>query len=160
MDLARTTRRCPLALLRLLAEEPRNGYQLMQAIEERSEGRSAAKPGVRVPKAGAARGRGADPLGGDRGSRRFEITDAGREHLDSQADEPAPWEQADEDAEHPLTELAPLVIQIGKATFQVASVGDPAQREQARALLADTRRRLYRILADDADEDDNDQRDM
>src|SRR4051794_22997790 len=27
-----------LAILRLLAEEPRNGYQLMQAIEERSEG--------------------------------------------------------------------------------------------------------------------------
>jgi hypothetical protein len=44
------------------------------------------------------------------------------------------------------------VIQIGKATFQVASVGDQAQRERARALLADTRRALYRILADDGRE--------
>jgi hypothetical protein len=94
------------------------------------------------------------------GSRRFEITDAGREYLDSQADEPAPWEQAEEDAENPLTELAPLVVQIGKATFQVASVGDHTQRDRARALLADTRRRLYRILAEDADEDDSGERDV
>ena len=49
-----------------------------------------------------------------------------------------------------MSDLAPLVIQIGKAAFQVASVGDSAQREQARALLADTRRALYRILSEDA----------
>jgi hypothetical protein len=48
-----------------------------------------------------------------------------------------------------MIELAPLVIQIGKAAFQVASVGDQAQRERARAVLADARRALYRILADD-----------
>jgi hypothetical protein len=46
------------------------------------------------------------------------------------------------------------VIQIGKATFQVASVGDRGQREQARELLRETRRALYRILADDAHEVD------
>src|SRR5437588_6074187 len=38
-----------LALLRLLAEEPRNGYQLMQAIEERSEGFWRPSPGSVYP---------------------------------------------------------------------------------------------------------------
>src|SRR6202035_3063892 len=38
-----------LALLRLLAEEPRNGYQLMQAIEERSEGVWRPSPGSVYP---------------------------------------------------------------------------------------------------------------
>jgi DNA-binding PadR family transcriptional regulator len=148
-----------LALLRLLAEEPRNGYQLMQAIEERSEGLWRPSPGSVYPRLAQLEDEGLIRSVETDGVRRFEITDAGREHLDSQADEPAPWEQAEEDAESPLTDLAPLVIQIGKATFQVASVGDPAQRDRARALLADTRRGLYRILAEDAEQDDDDQRD-
>src|SRR5437588_10911522 len=37
------------ALLLLLAEEPRNGYQLMQAIEERSGGRWRPSPGSIYP---------------------------------------------------------------------------------------------------------------
>ena len=38
-----------IALLMLLAEEPRNGYQLMQAIEERSGGRWRPSPGSVYP---------------------------------------------------------------------------------------------------------------
>jgi DNA-binding PadR family transcriptional regulator len=147
-----------LALLRLLAEEPRNGYQLIQAIEERSEGLWRPSPGSVYPTLSQLEDEGLIRSVEAEGARRFEITDAGREHLDSRAEEPAPWASDADDAENPLTELAPLVIQIGKATFQVASVGDRAQRDQARALLADTRRALYRILADDspaADADDD-----
>ncbi len=145
-----------LALLLLLAEGPSNGYQLMQAIEERSEGLWRPSPGSVYPRLAQLEDEGLIRSVETDGVRRFGITDAGREHLDSRADEPAPWEQGGEDAENPLTELAPLLIQIGKATFQVASAGDPAQRDRARALLAETRRGLYRILAEDADEDEND----
>jgi DNA-binding PadR family transcriptional regulator len=84
------------------------------------------------------------------GSRRFEITDAGREHLEGRAGEPEPWKPADEEGENAITELAPLVIQIGKAAWQVATVGDEAQRARAIEVLAETRRALYRILAEDA----------
>ena len=147
-----------LALLRLLAEEPRNGYQLIQAIEERSEGLWRPSPGSVYPTLAQLEDEGLIRSVETEGTRRFEITDAGREQLDARADEPAPWESAAEDTDNPLSELAPLVIQIGKATFQVASVGDRAQRGKARALLQDTRRALYRILADEAhaavDEDD------
>jgi DNA-binding PadR family transcriptional regulator len=142
-----------LALLRLLAEEPRNGYQLIQAIEERSEGLWRPSPGSVYPTLAQLEDEGLiRSVEGEEG-RRFEITDAGREHLDRRVDEPAPWEPAAQGGEsNPLAELAPLVIQIGKATFQVASVGDSAQRERARTLLTDTRRALYRILAEDAHE--------
>jgi len=143
-----------LALLRLLAEEPRNGYQLMQAIEDRSEGLWRPSPGSVYPTLAQLEDEGLIRSAESEGARRFEITDAGREHLESRADEPSPWRPAAEDADNPLTELAPLVIQIGKATFQVASVGDETQRDRARALLAETRRALYRILAEDTHEDE------
>ena len=151
-----------LALLRLLAEEPRNGYQLIQAIEERSEGLWRPSPGSVYPTLAQLEDEGLIHSVEIDGARRFEITDAGREQLASRADEPAPWQPAAEDADNPLNDLAPLVIQIGKATFQVASVGDRTQRDRARALLADTRRGLYRILAEDphGDEADEDEREV
>lgn len=143
-----------LALLRLLGEQPRNGYQLMQAIEERSEGLWRPSPGSVYPTLAQLEDEGLIRSTEADGARLFEITDAGREHLDSRTDEPAPWQSDAEESENPLTELAPLVIQIGKATFQVASVGSSAQRDQAKALLSETRRALYRILADDGTSDD------
>jgi DNA-binding PadR family transcriptional regulator len=145
-----------LALLRLLAEEPRNGYQLMQAIEERSEGLWRPSPGSVYPTLAQLDDEGLVDSVETEGARRFEITAAGREHLDGRADESDPWEPVSEGAENPLSELGPLVIQIGKATFQVASVGDRAQRDRARALLAETRSALYRILAEDSEEPDAD----
>lgn len=146
-----------LALLRLLDEEPRNGYQLIQAIEERSEGLWRPSPGSVYPTLAQLEDEGLIHSAESAGARQFEITDAGRRHLESRSEEPAPWEPAHEESENPLAELAPLVIQIGKATFQVATVGDQAQRERARALLSETRRALYRILADDDAEADDEE---
>jgi DNA-binding PadR family transcriptional regulator len=143
-----------LALLRLLAEEPRNGYQLIQAIEERSEGLWRPSPGSVYPTLSQIEDEGLIRSVDVQGARRFELTDAGREHLESRADEPDPWEPGPDDGDNPLAELGPLVIGIGKATFQVATVGDRAQRDQARALLAETRRALYRTLAEDAPDPD------
>jgi DNA-binding PadR family transcriptional regulator len=140
-----------LALLRLLAEEPRNGYQLMQAIEERSEGLWRPSPGSVYPTLAQLEDEGLVVSGGTERARRFELTDAGREQLDHRRDEPDPWRLPADDTADPLPELAPLVVQIGKAALQVATAGDPAQHERARVLLAETRRALYRILAEDDD---------
>jgi DNA-binding PadR family transcriptional regulator len=141
-----------LALLRLLAEEPRNGYQLMQTIEERSGGRWRPSPGSVYPTLSQLEDESLIRSSESDGGRRFEITDAGREHLETRAAEAAPWEPTDDDGEHALAELGPLVIQIGKAAWQVASVGNERQRARATEVLAETRRSLYRILADEAGE--------
>src|SRR5581483_9137759 len=97
-----------LALLRLLAEQPRNGYQLMQAIEERSEGLWRPSPGSVYPTLSQLEDEGLVRSVEADGARVFEITDTGREHLESRSDEPAPWEPAQEAADNPLAELAPL----------------------------------------------------
>ncbi len=142
-----------LAVLRLLAEEPRNGYQLMQTIEEQSEGQWRPSPGSMYPTLSQLEDEGLIHSSEVDGARRFEITDAGREALQERAGEPDPWSpQPDADA-HAMTELGPLVLGIGKAVWQVASVGDESQRSRAAELLAETRRRLYGILAEDSVED-------
>jgi DNA-binding PadR family transcriptional regulator len=143
-----------LALLRLLAEQPANGYQLMQTIEERSGGRWRPSPGSVYPTLSQLEDEGLIRSVEAEGSRRFEITDAGREHLETRAGEPEPWKPADEEGENAITELAPLVLQIGKAAWQVATVGDEAQRARAIEVLGETRRALYRILAEDAPDAD------
>lgn len=138
-----------LALLRLLGEEPRNGYQLMQTIEERSGGRWRPSPGSVYPTLAQLEDEGLVRSTESDGARHFAITDAGATHLESRATERDPWEPTDEDAESVLTELGPLVLGIGKAAWQVASVGDESQRARATELLAETRRALYGILAEE-----------
>jgi DNA-binding PadR family transcriptional regulator len=138
-----------LALLRLLGEAPRNGYQLMQTIEERSDGRWRPSPGSVYPTLAQLEDEGLVRSTESEGARHFEITDAGATHLESRATERDPWEPTDEDAESVLTELGPLVLGIGKAAWQVASVGDESQRTRATELLAETRRALYGILAEE-----------
>jgi DNA-binding PadR family transcriptional regulator len=143
-----------LAVLRLLAEEPRNGYQLMQTIEDRSEGQWRPSPGSMYPTLSQLEDEGLIHSAEVDGARRFEITDAGREALQERAGEPDPWSpQPDADA-HAMSELGPLMLGIGKAVWQVASVGDESQRSRAAELLSETRRRLYGILAEDTAEDD------
>jgi DNA-binding PadR family transcriptional regulator len=138
-----------LAVLRLLADEPRNGYQLMQTVEERSGGEWRPSPGSMYPTLSQLEDEALIRSAEADGSRVFEITDAGREHLDTRADEPDPWIPSDGRSENAMAELGPLVIGIGKAVWQVASVGSEAQRARALALLDETRRGLYRILAEE-----------
>jgi DNA-binding PadR family transcriptional regulator len=143
-----------LAVLRLLADEPRNGYQLMQTIEERSGGEWRPSPGSMYPTLSQLEDEALIRSAEADGSRVFELTDAGREHLETRADEPDPWTPSDGQSEHAMAELGPLVIGIGKAVWQVASVGSELQRARALELLHETRRGLYRILAEDPDEGD------
>ena len=147
------------ALLMLLAEEPRNGYQLMQTIEERSGGQWRPSPGSVYPTLAQLEDEGLIRAVEQDGAKLFEITDQGRERLGESKVDPAPWEQGEQDddpAVNSLSEIASLVIQIGKAAWQVAQEGDERQTEKACQTLAETRRALYRILAQDSDKQETD----
>jgi DNA-binding PadR family transcriptional regulator len=146
------------ALLMLLAEEPRNGYQLMQTIEERSDGRWRPSPGSVYPTLAQLEDEGLIRSIERDGTKLLEITDQGRERLGESKTDPAPWAQDQEDdaAAHSLSEVASLVVQIGKAAWQVAQEGDERQTEKACETLAETRRALYRILAQDSEEQETD----
>ena len=143
-----------LALLMLLAEEPRNGYQLMQTIEERSDGRWRPSPGSVYPTLAQLEDEGLIRGVERDGARLFEITDEGRERLGESKVDPAPWAEEEDPQSPDLLRLAAVVIQIGKAAWQVAQEGDERQTEQAYQMLAETRRALYRILAEDPEADE------
>jgi DNA-binding PadR family transcriptional regulator len=140
------------ALLLLLAEEPRNGYQLMQTIEERSDGRWRPSPGSVYPTLAQLEDEGLIRPAEIDGQKVFEITEAGRARLAEREDAPAPWEHGDEADEDSHRQLRSLIGALAAAAMQVQQAGDEQQIQQARELLSEARRGLYRILAEDTDE--------
>jgi DNA-binding PadR family transcriptional regulator len=141
-----------LATLMLLAEEPRNGYQLMQEIEERSGGRWRPSPGSVYPALSQLEDQGFIRSTERDGAKLLEITDAGREELAQRGEPSPPWDVDDDPATEALFDLRKLIGDVAGAAMQVARVGSEQQRAAAAQTLEETRRGLYRILADDADE--------
>src|SRR5262249_58969705 len=81
------------AILRLLAEEPRNGYQIIQELTERSRGVWRPSPGSIYPALQQLEDEGLIQAEEQEGRRRYHLTDAGRGYVAARADEhAAPWE--------------------------------------------------------------------
>src|SRR5215216_2766082 len=143
------------ALLVLLAEEPRNGYQLMQEIEQRSGGVWRPSPGSVYPALQQLEDEGLVRVDSDAGRKAYALTDEGRAHVAERGDElGAPWDAVKGDMGEGAWELMGAMRQIGMALFQLTHSGSEAQQAEAKEVLADTRRALYRILAEDAPERD------
>jgi DNA-binding PadR family transcriptional regulator len=141
------------AALALIAEEPRNGYQIIQEISERSGGVWRPSPGSVYPALQQLEDEGLIRTdAGDGGRRAYQLTDEGRNYAEAHADElRTPWADFDS-ADSSAIEMRSLIAQVAAAAVQVLSAGTDAQAAQARQVLADTRRALYRILAADEDE--------
>jgi DNA-binding PadR family transcriptional regulator len=136
------------AALLLLAEEPRNGYQIMQEVQERSGGMWSPSPGSVYPALAQLEDEGLIRTEEHGGSKLFALTDEGRKVVQERDTErPAPWEQQDVGGES-VHELGRLMREVGFAFVQVMRTGSGAQIAKARDVLAATRRDLYRILAD------------
>lgn len=136
----------------LLAEEPRNGYQLMQAIEERSGGRWRPSPGSVYPTLAQLEDEGLiRPIERDT-NKLFELTDAGRAHVAAHHPDGPPWNAGEDPVSNAYIEIRSLIAQTASAAIEVTQVGDERQIGKARQLLADTRRALYGILAEADDE--------
>jgi DNA-binding PadR family transcriptional regulator len=89
------------------------------------------------------------------GRRAFELTDDGRAYVDAHPDEiAAPWE-AFSTPDDDESGLEPLIAQAAAALWQIMATGSSDQQDRAREVLADMRRRLYGILADGDDNDDD-----
>jgi DNA-binding PadR family transcriptional regulator len=138
------------AALLLLEEQPRNGYQLMQEIEDRSGGMWRPSPGSVYPALALLEDEGLVRSDEGAGRRAFELTDDGRKYVEEHREAlGVPWEQAGGDLPQGILELRSLMMQLGMAAMQVAQAGDEAQTDEARKVLEDARRALYRILAGD-----------
>lgn len=77
-----------LVLLKLIADEPRHGYDLIRAIEDLTGGEYAPSPGVVYPTLTLLQDMGLIEEAKAKGPRKpFEVTEEGRVHLEEKADE-------------------------------------------------------------------------
>ena len=141
------------AALLLLAEEPRNGYQIMQEVEERSDGVWRPSPGSVYPALQQLEDEGLIlPEAGEDRRRLYTLTEEGRAYVEAHADElRASWDAVTGSVDDAEFQLRHTIHQVMVAVMQVAQAGSAAQVAQADKILADTRRSLYRILAADED---------
>jgi DNA-binding PadR family transcriptional regulator len=138
------------AILVLLSEKPLNGYQVMQELGQRSRGLWRPSPGSVYPALQQLEDEGLVRAEESEGRRTFQLTDAGRAYVEAHKDEvSAPWEAVSESVDEGLIELRDLIFQVGGAVMQVAHAGTDAQVARAKQILTDTRKALYRILADE-----------
>jgi DNA-binding PadR family transcriptional regulator len=138
------------AALVLLAEQPCNGYQIIQEIAERSDGMWKPSSGSVYPALQQLEDEGLVEQDTQEGRRTYRLTDAGRAYVkEHKAELGAPWEAMTAGLDDSSTQIHALLGQVAMATIQVAQAASPAQLQQARQVLIDARRSLYQILAED-----------
>ena len=147
------------AILDLLAEgQSWNGYQLIQEIGARTQGVWRPSAGSVYPALQQLEDEGliTAEAGEDR-RRNYTLTDEGRAYVAAHADElRASWDAVTGSVDDAAFQMHALARQVGMATMQVAQAGTPAQVQQASKVLADTRKALYRILAADGEDTEQD----
>jgi DNA-binding PadR family transcriptional regulator len=151
------------AILALLREGPRNGYQIMSDIEERSGGAWRPSPGAVYPALSQLEDEGLIAADESGGRRTFSLTDAGREYVAQNPDMArGAWESTAQQEAWQVPGLFAQAARLGAGIVQVAHAGTAEQVAEAERLLQRTRRELYRLLAeedeytDDSDDSDDD----
>ncbi|HWL45333.1 MAG TPA: PadR family transcriptional regulator [Ilumatobacter sp.] len=139
------------SILVLLGEQPRHGYELITALEERSGGRWRPSPGAVYPaltklvERGLIRASTSSDEGAD-GKTRYELTETGRTWVDGATEVgfTEPWAEAragrQGDLHRALGELVGPVRQI-------ARFGTSAQAAAAEEVVKEATAKLYTLLA-------------
>jgi DNA-binding PadR family transcriptional regulator len=135
------------AILALLVEEPRHGYQIITELSQRSGGVWRPSPGSVYPTLSALEDQGLVTADSSVGRRVFSLTPEGRTEAEAAGDGPTPWEEA-AGGDRSVVDLMNLMMQVMKATKQVAQAGGPDQIRTVGEILTDTRRKIYLVLAD------------
>ena len=147
------------AILDLLAEgQPWNGYQIIQEIGARTQGVWRPSAGSVYPALQQLEDEGLiTAAAGEDRRRNYTLTDEGRAYVQAHADElKASWDAVTGSVDDAAFQMHDLARQVMMASVQVAQAGTAAQVQQASKILADTRKALYRILAADDEETEQD----
>ena len=137
------------AILVLLNEEPRNGYQLMQEIEERSDGNWRPSSGSIYPALSQLEDEGLVQPDDSEGGKQFTLTDEGTQHVKDHADKLGePWKdlggKGGAGVNAVRDQLKPLMGAVG----QLMHSGNDEDAKKGAEALADARRKIYAILAE------------
>ena len=135
------------AILTLLGEKPMHGYEMIQELEERSGGRWRPSAGSIYPTLQLMEDEGLVRAEEVDGKRVFSLTEAGSKKVAEREDSKAPWEQEGADRSV-YSQFGQELRSLSSAAAQVARNGDEAQMKEMVEALTETRKRLYRLLAD------------
>ena len=135
------------AILALLAEQPMHGYQIMHELRDRSGGAWRVSPGSVYPTLSQLEDEELIRAEQQGGKRVFSLTESGTTEAAAAPSEP--WAEVASDVPPAIVELRDLIYQVRAATRQVVHAGSEQQLAAAAELLRETRRRLYKLLAED-----------
>ncbi|GAA4816173.1 PadR family transcriptional regulator [Streptomyces ziwulingensis] len=136
------------SILALLKERPMHGYEMIQEIAERSGGAWKPSPGSVYPTLQLLEDEGLIANENEGGKKLFALTEAGRTAAEQGAE--APWEEASRGVDwEALNDIRQAGFGLMEAFGQVWKTGSKEQREKALDVINDTRKKLYRILADE-----------
>jgi DNA-binding PadR family transcriptional regulator len=138
------------AVLLLLAEGPMHGYELIQRIVERSNGVWRPSPGSIYPALAQLEDEGLVLIEKVAGRKTARLTETGAAYVEeNKTDLGNPWDEVSAGVGQEAQDLRDLIGQLMGAAGQVAAVGTADQVRMAGEVLVESRRALYRILADD-----------
>jgi DNA-binding PadR family transcriptional regulator len=136
--------------LLLLADQPMHGYQIMQAMSDRSGGAWRPSPGAIYPTIAQLEDEGLVTTQEEAGRRLVTLTSEGRTYLEERSARLGdPFIGFAETPNRP--DMRDPLHQLHAAVRQIELGGSAAQLEAAAQVLAQARRSLYLILADDAE---------
>jgi DNA-binding PadR family transcriptional regulator len=138
-----------LAVLALVAEQPRHGYEIIQEIVERSGGQWRPSPGSVYPTVAQLEDEGLVRTEKADGRRMVQLTEAGGTYVAEHREElDKVWETVGVDADEASTALWEQLGQLHAASMQLIAAGSEEQVRTATKALADTRKTIYRLLAE------------
>ena len=135
------------AILRLLAEEPMHGYQIIQELSERSGGRWNPGAGSIYPTLQAMEDQGlvTSEQSGDK--RIYSLTEEGKAAA-AETGRRAPWERFS-GSRMGASALHKSARSLAMATAQLVKIGDADDITRATEILDAARRSIYLILAEE-----------
>jgi DNA-binding PadR family transcriptional regulator len=135
------------ALLALLAERPMHGYEMIQELDDRTGGIWRPSPGSVYPTLQMLEDEGLITSDQSDGRKRFTLTDEGATAAATAAENP-PWAEIADDTVAAAHDLRRAAFGIMSALREVGVEGSDDQRAKALEVLAETKRKLYAILAE------------
>jgi DNA-binding PadR family transcriptional regulator len=150
------------AILALLAEQPRNGYQIMRELEQRSQGGWRPSPGAVYPALQQLEDEGlvrVEASGAVPNGRVYQLTPAGQTYVAEHKEE---IENAATGGNQALGADATVIAgatqlrHVAAASMQLLQSGSEGDAAEALKILTRARRDLYRLLAGGEDDDAGD----
>jgi len=137
------------SLLALLRDRPMHGYEMITEIGERTGGAWRPSPGSVYPTLQLLEEEGLIRAQEVSGKRLFELTETGR--AEAEAGKASPWDEAGRGVDwEAVQEVGAALAAVDSAVRQVMATGSEAQRAKGLAVLAEAKKKLYLILAEEA----------